>query len=283
MRIVDAQVHVWGADTPARPWPGGGNPKPHRKEPWTAGELVAAMDAAGIDAAVIVPPGWEGERNDLALAAVAEYPGRFAVMGRFDPLQGDPFEAFKRWRDQPGMLGVRFTFHSARGGALLLEPAMANVWAAAEQHCMPLMIRALPPMLPVVADIAMRHPGLQLALDHLAIPQGATDAAAFMHLQALLDLARHPNIALKATCMPAYTTDAFPHLALHTPLRAIVEAYGPQRVFWGSDVSRLPGSYRDSVLQWTTHMPWLDHASLQAIMGGALCRWLRWPGHGSAG
>ena len=121
MRIVDAQVHVWGADTPERPWPRGGNPKPHREIPWTAAELVAGMDAAGIGAAVIVPPGWEGERNDLALAAVAQYPGRFAVMGRFDPLLHDPFDAFQRWRDQPGMLGVRFTFHSARGGALLLE------------------------------------------------------------------------------------------------------------------------------------------------------------------
>jgi predicted TIM-barrel fold metal-dependent hydrolase len=223
MRIVDAQVHVWGADTPERPWPRGGNPKPHREIPWTAAELVARMDAAGIDAAVIVPPGWEGERNDLALAAVAQYPGRFAVMGRFDPLLHDPFDAFERWRDQPGMLGVRFTFHSARGGALLLEPAMASVWAAAERHGIPLMIRALPSMLPVVSDIATRHPGLQLALDHLAIPQGATDDAAFAHLPALIDLARHPNVALKATCMPAYTTDLFPHAALHAPLRAIVD------------------------------------------------------------
>jgi predicted TIM-barrel fold metal-dependent hydrolase len=282
MKVIDAQVHVWGADTPARPWPGGGNPKPHRAEPWTAAELVAAMDAAGVDAAVIVPPGWEGERNDLALAAAADYPGRFAVMGRFDPLLGNPFEAFERWRDQPGMLGVRFTFHSARGGALLLEPAMASVWAAAERHAIPLMIRALPPMLPVVADIASRHPGLQLALDHLAIPQGATDDAAFAHLPGLLALARHPNIAVKATCMPAYATDPFPHRGLHAPLRAIVDAYGPERVFWGSDVSRLPGSYRDSVLQWTAHMPWLDGASVEAIMGGALARWLRWPGHAGA-
>lgn len=282
MKVVDAQVHVWGADTPARPWPGGGNPKPHRAEPWTAAELVAAMDAAGVDAAVIVPPGWEGERNDLALAAAADYPGRFAVMGRFDPLLGNPFEAFEHWRDQPGMLGVRFTFHSARGGALLLEPAMADVWAAAERHAIPLMIRALPPMLPVVADIAIRHPGLQLALDHLAIPQGATDSAAFAHLPGLLALARHPNIAVKATCMPAYATDPYPHRGLHEPLRAIIDAYGAERVFWGSDVSRLPGSYRDGVLQWTMHMPWLDRASIEAIMGGALSRWLRWPGHASA-
>jgi L-fuconolactonase len=277
MMIVDAQVHVWGADAPDRPWPKSGNPKPHRDTPWSAAELVARMDEAGVDAAVIVPPGWEGERNDLALAAVRDHPGRFAVMGRFDPLRHDPSEAFARWRDQPGMLGVRFTFHSARGSALLVEPAMAAVWAAAERYAIPLMIRALPPMLPTVSELALRHPGLRLTLDHLAIPNGTTDTAAFAHLPALLALARHPNVALKATCMPAYTTDPFPHDALHAPLRALIEAFGPQRVFWGSDLSRLPGSYRDSVLQWTRHMPWLDRASLESIMGGALLRWLGWP------
>ena len=282
MKVVDAQVHVWGADTPARPWPKGGNPKPHRAAPWTAAELISTMDTAGVDAAVIVPPGWEGERNDLALAAVAAHPGRFAVMGRFDPLAQDPSVAFAHWRAQPGMLGVRFTFHSERGGALLLEPSMAGVWVAAQRHAIPLMIRVVPAMLPVVADIAARHPGLQVALDHLAIPHGATGASAFEHLAALLALARHPNVALKATCLPSYATDAFPHLSQRAPLRALVEAFGPERVFWGSDVSRLPGRYRDSVRQWTAHMPWLDQASTEAIMGGALRRWLRWPAQPAA-
>ena len=75
MKVIDAQVHVWGADTPARPWPGGGNPKPHRAEPWTAAELVAAMDAAGVDAAVIVPPTAQNQgaiEDDLTRVVVAD-------------------------------------------------------------------------------------------------------------------------------------------------------------------------------------------------------------------
>jgi len=31
---------------------------------------------------VIVPPSWEGDRNDLGLAAARRHPKRFAVMGR---------------------------------------------------------------------------------------------------------------------------------------------------------------------------------------------------------
>ena len=48
-------------------------------------ELLAEMDKAGVDGVVIVPPSWEGDRNDLALDAAASHPDRFCIMGRFDP------------------------------------------------------------------------------------------------------------------------------------------------------------------------------------------------------
>lgn len=69
MRLVDAQVHIWGADTPARPWPTGGAATAHRAGPATARETLAVLDAAGVHRAVLVPPSWEGDRNDLAWAA----------------------------------------------------------------------------------------------------------------------------------------------------------------------------------------------------------------------
>ena len=78
--IVDAQVHLWLADTPDRPWlPGRVAQLP---EPFLIERLVPMMDEAGVDRAVIVPPSWEGDRNDYALEAVRQYPTRFAVMGR---------------------------------------------------------------------------------------------------------------------------------------------------------------------------------------------------------
>jgi len=67
MLIVDSQVHIWGANTPARPWPARAHP--HRETPVGHEEMLSLMDAAGVHRAVIVPPSWEGDRNDLALAA----------------------------------------------------------------------------------------------------------------------------------------------------------------------------------------------------------------------
>src|SRR5436190_3589456 len=82
MLIVDAQVHIWDADTPERPWPASGRSRPHRPLPFSKDDLLHEMDAAGVARVVIVPPSWEGDRNDLALAAAQRHPDRFAVMGR---------------------------------------------------------------------------------------------------------------------------------------------------------------------------------------------------------
>src|SRR5438309_1553585 len=82
MHIVDSQVHIWGADTPARPWPPGRAHQAQKPSPVTKDLVLAAMKEAGVDRVVLVPPSWEGDRNDLALDAARLHPDRFGVMGR---------------------------------------------------------------------------------------------------------------------------------------------------------------------------------------------------------
>ena len=73
--IVDAQVHLWKAESPDWQWVPG--LKPQLPEPFTIERLVPMMDEAGVDRAVIVPPSWPGDRNDYALEAVKRHPTRF--------------------------------------------------------------------------------------------------------------------------------------------------------------------------------------------------------------
>jgi L-fuconolactonase len=80
--------------------------EPHRA-PLGKDELLAEMARAGVDRVVIVPPSWEGDRNDLAIEAAKSHPDRFATMGRFDPDAPNARETLEGWKSQPGMLGVR--------------------------------------------------------------------------------------------------------------------------------------------------------------------------------
>lgn len=276
MRIVDAQVHIWAANTPERPWPA--RAEPHR-EPLGKDELLAEMDKAGVQGVVIVPPSWEGDRNDLALAAAAAHPDRFCVMGRLDPEAPGAREQIAGWKKQPGMMGVRFTFHTEVLRAPLLDGRFDWVWGELEKHGIPAMVLFHHEYLHLLDDIAGRYPGLRLVLDHLGLKstKGFPEATNFATLDKVLALARRPNVAAKVSALPCYADDkTWPFRSLHGPIRRVFDAFGPQRTFWGSDVSRLPCSYRDSVTMFTEQMPWLKGSDLEGVMGRGLCDWIGW-------
>ena len=54
MKIIDAQVHIWGANTPERPWPK--RHPPHRSQPFSAEDLIVEMDAAGVERMIELMP-----------------------------------------------------------------------------------------------------------------------------------------------------------------------------------------------------------------------------------
>jgi len=205
MQIVDAQVHIWAANTPERPWPA--RHQPHKPQPITKDDLLREMDRAGVDRAVLVPPSWEGERNDIVLAAAQAHPDRFAVMGRFDPEAPESRGLIATWLKQPGMLGLRFTFHRPLLRPLLAEGRIDWLWPQAEKAGVPIMLLALQSDLHLIDQVAERHPGLRLTIDHLGLTKGK-DEEAFRDFDKLLPLARRPNVAVKVSCLPLYTTDA---------------------------------------------------------------------------
>ena len=275
MLIADAQVHIWGANTPERPWPA--RLEAHRDPPIGKDEMLAAMDAAGVDRCIIVPPSWEGDRNDLALEAAQQHPTRFAVMGRLNAEAPDARDALKTWRKQPGMLGLRFTFHAPMLVPPLTDGRMDWLWAAAEKYGIPIMVLVTPDLIHHIERIAQRHPGLKLVMDHLALKRLTKDEEAFHDLDKLLGLAKYPNVAAKATALPCFTNDSYPYRRLHPYIRRVYDAFGPKRMFWGTDYSRLPCTYRQGVTMFTEELPWLTAEDKEWIMGRGVCEWTGWP------
>ena len=103
MKIIDAQVHIWSQTVIP---PGGG----HRQVPsLSAEELLVEMAEAGVDAGLIHPPAsWDPTSNALSIEAAKKYPERFAVMGQFPPDNPDNVRLIPGWRQQPGMMGLRW-------------------------------------------------------------------------------------------------------------------------------------------------------------------------------
>jgi L-fuconolactonase len=274
MPIVDAQVHIWGADTPERPWPVGHAHRAHQPQPFSKDDLLAEMAAAGVDRAVIVPPSWEGDRNDLALAAAQAHPDKFAVMGR-PPLANPDPHALDRWREQKGMLGIRVTTAGSGARALFTGPDGDWLWQAAERNSLPAMV-SVPGLLPEIGRLAERHPGMRFVIDHLALVRDAKDEAAFGDIGNLVALAKFPNVAAKASALPRYSSEAYPYRRLHSYLKQVFDAFGPRRFFWGTDLTGIPCTYRQAVTLFTEELPWLKGDDRDLVMGRALCDWLGW-------
>ena len=277
MLIVDSQVHIWEASTPGRPWPSAGaagrNPHPQKAVPLRKGELLKEMDAAGVQGVVIVPPSWEGEYNDVALDAAQTHPKRFAVMGRLDITAPDAKEKIKNWRSQPGMLGLRFLL--APGTPLLDEGADCWLWAEAEKQGLPITI-APRGQYKLLGEVAKRHPGLRLSIDHMGGDSSKHGAEAFPYLDEMLGLARLPNISVKTSALPCVSAESYPHPLMQSFVKRVYDAFGPSRMFWGSDLSRLPCSYTLCKTMFTEEMPWLKGEELEQVMGKAVCKWFGW-------
>ncbi len=271
MQIVDAQIHLWGTGLPSN--------LAHRQvTSFTAEEVIGMMDDAGVDAAVIHPPGWDPGSTDMAIEAVRRYPGRFAILGSLALDRPESRDLIAGWRRQPGMLGLRFLFLEDPERQWLRDGTLDWLWCAAEEAGVPIAVLATG-SLTEFGQIAMRHPGLRLTIDHLGGRGGNTtlkDAAAMAHIPDLLALAQYPNVAVKATGAPGYSSESYPFTVMQGYVRQIFDAFGPERMFWGTDITKMPCSWRQCVTMFTEEMPWLGPDDLRLVMGEAICRWWGW-------
>ena len=269
MLIVDAQVHIWSSGKPT-------NANHRQVAAFTKDDLLKEMDEAGVDAAVIHPPAsWDPNSNELAVEAARQHPHRLAILGNFPLDKPESRGLIDGWKKRPGMLGLRFVFLQPHMKSWPTDGTIDWLWPAAERAGLPIALLA-GDFLPKLAQVAGQHPRLKLIIDHLGRSSGAKDDAAWANLPAMLALARYPNVAIKATGAPSYSSEAYPYRNIHGHLKRIYDAFGPERMFWGTDITRMPCSWRQCVTMFTEELPWLTGRDRDLVMGQAVCHWLGW-------
>ena len=263
MLIVDAQIHIWRNHKPA-------NPNHRQILDFTAQDVLQEMDQAGVDAAVIHPPGWDPDSNALAIEAARQHPNRFAILGNFPLDRPESRTLVDGWKSRPGMLGLRFALNQPHQKTWLSDGTLDWLWPAAERAGLPVALIGVN-LLQLIGEIAQRHPGLKLIIDHFGRPD-----AAWTHLPQLVAAAKFPNVALKATGAPSYSAEPYPFRDIHGHIRQLYDAFGPERMFWGTDITRMPCSWRQCLTLFTEELPWLSTRDKELIMGRALCTFIDW-------
>jgi predicted TIM-barrel fold metal-dependent hydrolase len=256
--IVDAQIHFWKAESEDSKWVPG--MKPQLPEPFTIERALPLMDEAGVERAVIVPPSWPGDRNDYALEAAKRHPNRFAVMGRISLANPKSAELLPKWRDEPGMLGVRLTFLGP--AAKWLEDGTADwFWPAADKAGLPVMFLA-PGKGAEMARVAERHPQLALIVDHMGMSLSVETIRAG-NFQGTIDdtlsLAKYPNVSVKVSGASNYSKEPYPHRDINPYIKRVFDAFGPHRCYWGTDLTNGfdKATYRQRIAHFTEALDFL--------------------------
>lgn len=273
--IIDAQVHAYERDHPGRPWAA----VLHGPAEVTGSDMTAAMDEAGVGAAILVSP-FTMYRYDASYAidVRAACPGRFALIKPVDPNDPAVAEAIADWAALDGAVGVRIMM---RGDVSTdpADPGIKRVLAAAALHALPVNLLAYG-RLEQVAALAAAHPGTRLVIDHLGMQQPFAPPAPpepWADLPKVLALAAYDNVAIKITGACTLSRQAFPYPDIWDPLARIFDAYGLDRCLWGTDWTRAVGllTYGQGVdaFRVTDRLSDTDKATL---MGGALQRTYNW-------
>jgi predicted TIM-barrel fold metal-dependent hydrolase len=170
-------------------------------------------------------------------------------MGRI-PLQ-DPKSAdlLPKWKEQQGMAGIRVTFNNAQTIPWLTDGTANWFWPAAEKAGLPVMCFA-PGRVSLLGPIVERHPQLALILDHMGLTAAMLkDNRVEDAIGQAVALAKYPNVSVKLSASPGISREPYPFRDVAGHLKRVFDAYGPQRSYWGTDLTNTyaKGSYRQRI------------------------------------
>ena len=271
---IDSQVHAYERNRPERPWRG----FLQGPDEVTGDDMVAAMDAVGVDGALLVSP-FSMYRYDAsyALEVYAKHPGRFGLIRPFDPQSEAIAEEMAEWTGTPGVVGARIMLTAQPFEAD--DPGLSRILAAGAQAGVPVNVMCSG-KLPLLRELARRHTDTQIVVDHVGLvqpPKPPAPPEPFADLANVLSLAELDNVAIKISGACTLSHQPFPYPDIWETLREVFDAFGFDRCMWGTDWTRAVDllTYEQGVEAFRVTGELTD-SERSALMGGTLSKIYNW-------
>ena len=235
--IIDAQVHAYERNHPGRPWHG----VLVGPDEVTGDQMVAAMDAVGVDGAILVSA-FTMYRYDAsyALEVYKRHPGRFALIKPVDPADPSVADIIAAWKRTPGTVAIRMLLARAGLNADPADPGLNRVLATAARLSVPVNLH-IAGRLDQGLDLIRRNPDTQIVVDHLGLVQPhdpPVPAEPWAELPQVLALAACDNVAIKISGACTLSREPFPYADIWDPVCRVIDAFGIDRCLWGTDWTR---------------------------------------------
>lgn len=238
MRVIDSHLHLWNPDVLTYPWLEG------PLDSVFADEEIVDDPLAGVEeeAAIFVQADAVEEQHldevrwvdSIALQSgvVAIVAGARLDRGAETERQLEALAAHER------VVGVRHLLQGERDGFARTDRFRAGARAVATRGwTFDACVRA--GQISDVSALAAAVPELPIVLDHLGKPAigsaKSPQRPSAEWLRDVADLARHPQVLCKLSGLPAETGGEWMDAQVAPFLDAALEAFGPERLMWGSD------------------------------------------------
>lgn len=222
-------------------------------------EYLERLEREGIDRAVLVHPEPYGDDHRLILDCLRREPARLRGTCLFYPKDPDaPGKLRELAQRESRMVAVRFHAHRGKEHYLdsFQDAGVRNLWQAAAELGLIVELHIGPNYAAQVARAIAEYPPVTVLIDHLAEP-ALGNAVEYANV---LDLARFDNVYMKLSGLNHFSSDAPLYLDAKPFTRRVVDAFGPDRMVWGSGTPRIVDA----------HLDHLSSAERDKVKGGNL-------------
>lgn len=286
--ILDSHTHAWGYPTPDYPWVNGvAIPDLDRYTvdiAYTSDKLLADMDRAGIDEAVLVGyPINQWSDNSYTVRAISDSDRLYGIV-LIDQFGPSPAETLRSYMAEPGVVGFRVAAMCERtqmwrgfdhDADWLLETIEDETfWETAIDTGAIVQLLLHYTQLDQARELLASFPELTCLIDHVA-RAGPDVAIADGPFAELAELAEFDDVGIKISEVPHLSEEDFPFSDMHDHVNWLIDQFGSDRVVWGSDYPN--GSeeftYRET-LEWLHYLDSLSAEDLEWITGRSLTRFI---------
>ena len=231
--MIDSHHHLWTYDAEQYPWIPDGSPLHADFGPQ---ELRATATPAGVTGSVVVQARQTVEESRWLIKQAETSDGFIqAVVGWVPLSEPDVGETMAELAEQHVFRGVRHVIQSEPDGFMDADDFVRGV-AECPKHGLTFDLLVFGRQLPEAIRFVDRLPNVTIVLDHIAKPtiQAATFDAEWD--RDIRELAKRDNVWCKVSGMATEVRDESWNLELLRPYwDTVVEAFGPQRLMFGSD------------------------------------------------
>ncbi|QFT33055.1 Amidohydrolase [Labrenzia sp. THAF82] len=267
--IVDAHQHFWTLARGDYAWPNE-SVAPIFKD-FGPQDLEPLLVAAGVDRTVLVQATDSVDETRFLLDLAGKSDRIAAVVGWVDFASNAAVNTVQDLAKNPLLKGLRPMLQGIEQSDWILQDAAEAVLTQMVSADLRFDALVQPRHLPHLFELAKRHPGLSIVVDHLAKPEmGEGREPDHLWRTGMESLAARPNVYCKLSGMVTEIGPDWKLQDLQPFAKTILECFGPDRVMFGSDwpVVNLASDYASWLTAARSLLSGLSESDVSKIMGG---------------